>query len=179
MPEVQIRPAVATDLHILMAIDHSCTSEYVWQMDRVQEDGQVGAVFREIRLPRAVVVLYPRPVAKLADEWSRRTGMLVAVVEKEVVGYLRLSDKVIPQTAWITDAVVASRLRRRGIGTALVLAAQAWALERGNHQSILEMSSKNCAAVSLAEKLGYEFCGYNDHYYVTQDIALFFGRTLR
>jgi hypothetical protein len=31
----------------------------------------------------------------------------------------------------------------------------------------------------LARKLGYEFCGYNDLYYETQDIALFFGRSIR
>jgi RimJ/RimL family protein N-acetyltransferase len=40
------------------------------------------------------------------------------------------------------------------------------------------MLSKNNAAIRLAQKLGYEFCGYNDHYYETQDIAIFFGRTL-
>ncbi len=52
MPEVQIRPAVATDIPILMAIDHSCQTDYVWQMDVQHEEGQMGAIFREIRLPR-------------------------------------------------------------------------------------------------------------------------------
>jgi ribosomal protein S18 acetylase RimI-like enzyme len=179
MPEVRIRPAVATDLPVLMAINHSCTSEYVWQMDVQREEGQVGAIFREIRLPRSVVVPYPRSVATLADEWSRRTGMLVAVLGDEQVGYLRLTDKVIPQTAWITDLVVAPGVRRKGIATALILAAQSWAVQRKNRRAIMEMASKNCAAIRLAQKLGYEFCGYNDHYYLTQDIALFFGRALK
>jgi len=40
------------------------------------------------------------------------------------------------------------------------------------------MTSKNYAAIRLSQKLGFEFCGYNDHYYLTQDIALFFGRAL-
>jgi len=75
--------------------------------------------------------------------------------------------------------VVTSRLRRRGIAATLVVAAQSWALERGNRQMIMEMSSKNWAAIRLAQKLGYEYCGYNDHYYLTQDIALFFGRALK
>jgi hypothetical protein len=44
---------------------------------------------------------------------------------------------------------------------------------------LLEMPSKNNPMVSLARKLGYEFCGYNDLYYETQDIALFFGRSIR
>jgi ribosomal protein S18 acetylase RimI-like enzyme len=178
MPEVQIRPAVATDLPILMKIDHSCSSDYVWQMDTIPTEGQAGATFREIRLPRSVTVAYPRPVENLADEWSRRAGILVAGVGSGLGGYLRLSDQVNPKLAWIMDLVVEPRLRRSGVASALVLAAQAWARDRGDRQIIMEMTSKNCAAIRLAQKLGYEFCGYNDHYYLTQDIALFFGRAL-
>ena len=59
MPEVQIRSAVASDLSALMAIDHSCQTEYVWQMDVHHEEGQMGAIFREIRLPRTVTVSVP------------------------------------------------------------------------------------------------------------------------
>ncbi|MBA4379411.1 MAG: hypothetical protein C0393_01770 [Anaerolinea sp.] len=179
MPEVRIRPAVATDLPVLMAINHSCTSEYVWQMDLQREAGQAGAIFREIRLPRAVIVAYPRAVDRLADEWSRRSGMLVAALGDELVGYLRLTDKIVPQTAWITDLVVKPAARRRGIASTLVLAAQSWAVQRKNLRVIMEMTSKNCAAIRLAQKLGYEFCGYNDQYYLTKDIALFFGRALK
>jgi GNAT superfamily N-acetyltransferase len=178
MPQIQIRPAVATDLPTLMELDHSCASDYVWQMDIAHEEGQAGAVFREIRLPHSIHVPYPRMPSRLADEWSRRAGILVASVESGLAGYIRLSDKIIPKTAWITDVVVAPGLRLKGVGSALVLAAQAWAVERGSRQAILEMTSKNAAGIRLAQKLGYEFCGYNDHYYLIQDVALFFGRAL-
>ena len=40
------------------------------------------------------------------------------------------------------------------------------------------MQSKNYPAIHLALNQGYAFCGYNDHYYSTQDIALFFVRGL-
>jgi RimJ/RimL family protein N-acetyltransferase len=43
---------------------------------------------------------------------------------------------------------------------------------------LLEMTSKNVPAIRLAQKLGFEFCGYNDAYYETQDIAIFFGRSI-
>jgi ribosomal protein S18 acetylase RimI-like enzyme len=178
MPEIQIRPAVATDLTILMKIDHSCTSDYVWQMDTALTEGQVGATFREIRLPRSVMVTYPRQVETLADEWSRRAGILVAGTGSGLGGYLRLSDQVVPKVSWIMDLAVEPRLRRSGVASTLVLAAQKWAKERGDRQIVMEMTSKNCAAIRLAQKLGFEFCGYNDHYYQTQDIALFFGRAL-
>ncbi len=179
MPEVHIRSAVATDIPVLAAIDHSCLSEYVWQMDVQHDAGQAGAVFREIRLPRAIAVVYPKPVNALAESWNRRMGMLVAVIGEQLVGYIRMNDQIIPRTVWITDLVVSPRFRRQGVGTSLVLAVQSWALDRKDQRAILEMSSKNNPAIRLADKLGYEFCGYNDQYYETQDIAIFFGRSIR
>ena len=179
MPEVQIRPAVATDIPILMAIDHSCQTDYVWQMDILHENGQAGAVFREIRIPRTVTVPYPRQVSTLFETWNRRSGLLTSMIGDEVIGYIRMNDLVHPHTAWLSDMVVSPRYRRQGVGTALVLAAQSWAVERKNKRVLLEMSSKNHPAISMAKKMGYEFCGYNDRYYETKDIALFFGHSFR
>jgi RimJ/RimL family protein N-acetyltransferase len=81
--------------------------------------------------------------------------------------------------AWITDVVVAPAKRRKGAASALLMAIQVWALERGVRRLILEMQSKNQAYIRLAQKFGYEFCGYNDQYYLTQDVALFFGRAIK
>jgi ribosomal protein S18 acetylase RimI-like enzyme len=178
MAKIHIRPAVATDLPSLIKMDHSCSSDYVWQMDLLQDDDQSGAKFREIRLPRTITISYPRSPSRLADEWSRHAGMLVAVTEKGLAGYLRLTDKMIQNTAWITDVVVAPAMRRNGVGSALVIAAQDWSKDRGNRLIIIEITTKNAAGIHLARKLGFEFCGYNDHYYQSQEIALFFGRAL-
>jgi len=178
MTEVQIRPAVATDMTLLMAIDHACQTDYVWQMDVQHEEGQLGAIFREIRLPHPVSVPYPRAVSALADAWNRRAGMLVAMIGGQVIGYIRMNDLILPHTAWLTDIVVSPRFRRQGVGTALILAAQSWAVDRKNNRALMEMATKNNPAICMARKLGYEFCGYNDHYYETQDIALYFGRSI-
>jgi len=179
MPEVEIRPALANDLSVLMAIDHSCQTEYVWQMNVQHAEGQLGAIFQEIRLPRSVPVVYPRPLSTLSESWNHRSGVLVAVVGGQAVGYIRVNDAVLPHTAWFLDVVISPRFRRQGIASALILAAQSWAVERKNRRALLEMPSKNSPAVHLALKLGYEFCGYNDQYYEKQDIALFFGRFIR
>jgi ribosomal protein S18 acetylase RimI-like enzyme len=179
MPDVQIRRAVATDINILMAIDHTCQTDYVWQMDVLREDGQIGAVFREIRLPRSVSVPYPRPGSALSDSWNRRGGMLVAVISEQVIGYIRMNDLILPHTAWLTDIVVSPRFRRQGVAMALILAAQSWAADRKEYRVMMEMPSKNNPMICLAQKLGYEFCGYNDMYYESQDIAVFFGRSIR
>ena len=72
MAPFEIRPATASDIPRLIALDHSCTSDYVWQLELRREAGQVTASFREVRLPRSIEVKYPRNPSTLADEWMRR-----------------------------------------------------------------------------------------------------------
>ncbi|HEX2978808.1 MAG TPA: GNAT family N-acetyltransferase [Anaerolineaceae bacterium] len=179
MPQIEIRPAVAADIPILVGIDHGYKSSHVWQMDRLTEESQIGVNFREIRLPRPVRVEYPRDPQALSSDWTTRAAVLVAVLNGESVGYLSLSEAIAPTTAWVTDLTVDPVYRRQGIASALVLAAQDFAGQHHNRRMILEMQSKNIPAVHLAMRLGYEFCGYNDHYYSNQDIALFFAQFLR
>lgn len=175
----EIRPAVATDIPRLMALDHTSLSDYVWQLDLRREAGQAAANFREVRLPRAVEVTYPRNPFSLADDWTRRDLTLVASDSKSLVGYLCAKEDKTSAVAWITDLVVDAARRRKGAASALLLAAQAWALERGVRRLILEMQSKNQSGIRLAHKFGFEFCGYNDQYYATQDVALFFAKLIK
>jgi GNAT superfamily N-acetyltransferase len=175
----EVRPANANDIPRLMALDHSCLSDYVWQLELRRESGQVTANFREVRLPRSVEVKYPRDSRALADEWSRRDLVLAAVHNGMPVGYLCAVRGSAPAVAWVTDLAVAPDQRRKGAASALLTATQAWALERGVRRLVLEMQSKNQAYIRLAQKFGYDFCGYNDQYYPTQDVALFFGRAVK
>ena len=175
----EIRPAMATDIPRLMALDHSSVSDYVWQLELRREPAQVTAAFREVRLPRTVDVKYPRNPSTLGDEWMRRDAVLVAVQESVPVGYVCAVEEHASAVAWVTDLVVMPEFRRKGVASALLMAAQDWALERGVRRLILEMMSKNQGCIRLAQKFGYEFCGYNDQYYPTQDVALFFGRALK
>jgi len=179
MSSFDIRPANATDLPSIMGIDHSNSSEYVWQLDVLNEPNQVTASFREVRLPRSVTVAYPRDPSLLADEWTKRDAFLVAIQGDVPVGYVGAVDEHVSAVAWVTDLVVAAGMRRRGVASGLLTAVQAWALERGAHRIVLETQSKNHPCIRMAQKSGYEFCGYNDQYYPTQDVALFFGRALK
>jgi hypothetical protein len=56
----EIRPASVSDIPRLIVLDHSCQSDYVWQLELRREVGQVTAGFREVRLPRSIEVKYPR-----------------------------------------------------------------------------------------------------------------------
>ena len=177
MPEIQIRPAVPADIPLLVALDHDFTSEYVWQMDFEQDERQIGVSFRQIKLPRSVRVEYPRSARSLMEDWSQRAGLLVGLIDDERVGYVSLALEMAPKTAWITDLAVARRLRRKGIGSTLVMAAQEWAGQRRSTRVLMEMQPKNYPAIRLAQKLGFDFCGYQDQYYANRDIALFFGKS--
>jgi len=178
MPEIDIRPAIATDIKALVAIDHNYSTDYVWQMEIQAEEEKIGVNFREIRLPRSVRVEYPRPVRVLPDEWTQRSGLLVARLEEEIVGYISINLNIAPITAWVTDLAVGRRHRRQGIATTLLLAAQEWGEDHECQRIVLEMQPKNHAAIHLVQKLGFDFCGYNDRYYANHDIGLFFAKSI-
>jgi len=177
MPAIQIRPVVAGDLPRLMGMDHSSNSEYVWQLELRREAGQTIATFRDVRLPRPIKLAYPRDPYALADLWKEMANILVAVNEDDPVGYATMLEQP-PAAAWVADLVVTPAWRRRGVAGALLDSAREWAEQRGQRRLFLEMQSKNQPAIRLAQKHGFEFCGYNDHYYMTQDVALFFARAV-
>jgi ribosomal protein S18 acetylase RimI-like enzyme len=179
MPEIQIRPVVATDIPYLKAIDHGYYSDYVWQMDLANEERSIGVSFRETRLPRSVRVEYPRKPELLEKDWKKRPAMLVSVLGGEPVGYISLDDHFSQQTAWVTDIAIKSNFRRKGIASALLVAGQEWAVLHDKWRMVVEMQSKNHPAIRMVTKLGFDFCGYNDHFYSNQDIAIFFAQELR
>jgi len=179
MPDIQLRPTVATDLSRLMGFDHSITSDSVWQLELRRDPGQVSVVFREVRLPRSITVTYPHNPFALADDWVRRSMMYTAYVGQDPAGYISLLERGSDAVVWVTDLVVNEVNRRKGVGSALLTAAQEWSAARSHRRLILEMQSKNLPAIRIAQKFGYEFCGYNDHYYLNQDVALFFAKALK
>ncbi len=179
MPEIEIRPAAPPEFPGLWEIDHAFHSNYVWQMERLVEEGQITVRFREVRLPRAVRIEYPYSRHYLEAEWGMHPNVLLASMQRRAVGYVRLKETVLPQTALIKDLAVRPEVRRKGVASGLILAAQDWAAQRGMRRVAIEIQSKNHPAIELAKKLGYEFTGYQDRFYPSQDIALFFSRYFR
>jgi GNAT superfamily N-acetyltransferase len=173
MPEIEIRPAISSDLAALIKLEHNVETTHVWQMDVNSDLDQIETRFREIRLPRAVRLDYARNPGDLADIWTHKSLFLSAIHQGQPIAYLTI-EICQTQAAWITDVVVSEKFRRQGIGSALLMSARDWAKGRGIKKVILEMQAKNHAAIQLARKLGYEYCGFCDDYFANHDIAVFF-----
>jgi len=181
MPEIEIRPAIADDIPFITKLEHNYETSYVWQMQFNQKEDRnhITTNFRRVRLPRTFRVDYPRSPNNLTSDWTERSGLLVAVHEGEAIGYASLELDIAPSTTWVTDLVVAQKLRRKGIGSALLLAALEWGSNHASRYLVLEMQPKNYPAIQLAQKFGFDFCGYNDRYYTNNDIGIFFAKSLR
>jgi ribosomal protein S18 acetylase RimI-like enzyme len=178
MPVIDIRPALAIDIPALVEFSHNSETTHTWQMDNTFDQGQIELSFRRIRLPRAVKLEYPRNPAVLAETWKKRDLLLVGRIETQRCGYLslKLDEK---KAGRVIDLVVDEPYRRQGVASSMLVAAQDWLSGNGISQIILEMQIKNQAAIALAEKMGYVFCGYMDRYFGNREIAIFYTRFLR
>jgi GNAT superfamily N-acetyltransferase len=176
---MEVRPARSKDLKFCAALDHSYTTNRVWQMDVREEHGVMTSVFREAYLPREVKVDYPRQNEDLLAGWKRRDGFLVIADEgDEIRGYVGLTVQAEHSIAWIGDLVVDRAWRRQGLGTVLLRAAARWGRENGMRRLVVEVPTKDYPAIRLCQSRGLSFCGYCDRYWPNYDIGLFFGETL-
>jgi ribosomal protein S18 acetylase RimI-like enzyme len=174
-----VRKAELADLNACLLIDPSFVTDHVWQMESRDSEGVVSVTFRTVRLPRPMKVSYPRDTDGLIDNWRRGECFLTAHEDAEVVGFLDMTIQPWNMTGWVNNLVVAKPHRRRGIGTVLLRSALRWGQEMHLLKVVTETQTKNYPAIKFYQKNAFSFCGYNDRYYVNQDIALFFVQPLR
>jgi len=183
LAEIHVRRFLPLDLPALQAVEHHYNTEFVWAMDIQETDETIGITFRERKLPRVVRHSYHRDYKGLLSDWKNYWGILVAVLgptpEKAPVGYTAIYKGSEPHVALVKDLAVANPYRKQGIGTALMLSADDWVLNQGCSRVVVELPSKNVPAIHLMQKLGFEFCGFNDQHFANKDIAVYFGKNLR
>ncbi len=170
-----IRHAVSTDIPALIGLDHSYSTDHVWQMSLQPAAPGVEVAFREVRLPRPMRVGYPRSVERLADEWTERSAVWVGEIDERLAGYLAAAPAPAPDALWVTDLAVEPAFRRQGLGRRLLAEAIGWGRARHQARLFMEMQSKNFPAIQLAQKMGFVFSGYSDFFYPNEDISLFFS----
>lgn len=175
-----IRDGMDSDIPDCLALETAYTTDYVWQMTVDAESSQRSITFKADHLPRSMDVDYPISEHRLLSTLPASQCFLVAVGRDDphILGFLTMSPIPARRTALIHDIVVSRPFRRHRIGTRLLNVARRWAEEHHLTSLIAEVQTKNYPGILFCQKAGMIFCGYNDHYFDNQDIAVFFGQTL-
>ena len=166
------------DLTACVKLDGSYETDHVWQVVQQQEGEDVVARFRVVRLPRVTRVAYPSWGETLLKHQERGDAILVAAQAAEVRGYIDVESQPDQDVAWLHHLVIAPPHRRQDIGTSLLQRGLQQARQTGLSRVMTIVQSKNHPAISFLQKHGFTFCGYNERYYLSRDIGLYFGRGL-
>lgn len=176
---MEIRPGALTDLKACLALDATFETEYVWQMDEHVHTGDIRIGFHLTRLPRPMKVNGVISPDDVSRNFLTGGALFVADAGGTVNGFVDVTESAWNQVATINNLAVAPAYRRRGIGTRLLRAAVEWARQKNLRAVLLDTPTKAHPAISLYQKLGFVFCGFNDQWYPNRDIALFFALNLR
>jgi ribosomal protein S18 acetylase RimI-like enzyme len=147
----RIRPAESSDIPALVGV-HRESAEFHKELDA-----------RRYRIPNAQAIAEAFAQALAASD----TVIVVAEVDGQIVGYgqVRLlpppsaSSILQPRLGAEIGLAVMTPWRRRGLRTALMQAAHAWAVQHGAECMQLNCHAANEAAIRLYEKLGYHTVG--------------------
>lgn len=104
----------------------------------------------------------PRRLARLSGRGD--AAAFVAETDGVVVGVSTVhtfaSIHAEREVAWLTTLVVAREVRQRGIGRALVTAAERWAREKGCQRLSVTTGLHRADAHAFYDRLGYEPSGH-------------------
>lgn len=100
----------------------------------------------------------------------RREEVFIAEIDGEGAGYIHVD---VFKTLYMEDMVnylgvaVSSKFRRMGVGSAIIAAAEEWALGKGIYKVRLDSGEKRTGAHKFYEKLGYENDKMQKHFIKT------------
>jgi ribosomal protein S18 acetylase RimI-like enzyme len=144
-----IRPARATDVDALSAIEHA-----VFMTDRIST----------------------RSFRRLIG--SSSATVLVAAADDAILGYAVLLFRDGSRMARLYSIAAAPGQDRAGVGQALLAAAEAAALRRSAECLCLEVRENNARAIGLYERNSYRRTGRKDDYYDDGSAALRYRKRL-
>ena len=150
MEGVVIRPATPDDVEAMLDVYESVAAEGRWIGGELPIDRE--------RMRRGWL--------ERLDAGAESALTLVAEVDRRAIGQLDL---------WVTHGraelgmAILDGYRGRGIGSALMERAVAWARERGLAKVSLEVWPHNTAAIGLYEKFGFRREGYHPRHWVRKN----------
>jgi GNAT superfamily N-acetyltransferase len=176
-----IRDGLSSDIPACLSLDHSYETDYVWQMRLTDEADQRQVIFQRERLPRTLSTQWPASAHRL--ELALPPDQCFLVVENreqpELLGYLTLRCDPVFRIGLLHDLVISRPYRRRRIGARLLHVARQWAIQHQLVRLTAELPTQNYPGILFALASGLTFCGFNDHYFLNRDIAVFFTEALR
>jgi ribosomal-protein-alanine N-acetyltransferase len=142
---VNIRPAIASDIPAILAVERVSDTAAHWG------EGEYRNVFAAGSVPRIVLV----------------------GEDPEVVAFIVV--RTIGPEWEIENVAVTPEARRHGIGVALVRAVETQAQHRGAQALFLEVRASNQAARALYERAGFKVFGQRKDYYAhpTEDAIVY------
>ncbi len=125
--------------------------------------------------PHQAVLMGDVPEPSLDEEGQ---PVMYRPAPPDILGYIGVSVDRTRHLAWITTHAVQLDFRRQGVGSELLSEARNWADRHRMRSLLVELEIKNYPAINYFQKNDFFFCGYNNAFYATREIALFFGKRL-
>jgi GNAT superfamily N-acetyltransferase len=178
---LSFRDGLASDIPACMDLDHAYETDFVWQMRFLDNPEQREIIFQRERLPRLLESSWPKAEHRLKLALGKDQCFLVVEDRQaqEIMAYLTMRNDPVYHVANLQDLVVSRPYRRRRIGSRLLQVARSWARQRELRRLTVELQTQNFPGILFCQRAGLTFCGFNDHYFPNQDIAVFFSESLR
>lgn len=177
MSEIVIRPLTPADIERLPEMELNFQAEAYLAVEKVVEGLNVTWRLVERPLdPPFISVDYnidEQDQAEIAQRLKENDGLyLVAEHQGRLVALLDLEREAWRDTGMIWNIVVDRAYRRQGLGARLIQRAIAWGRRRGLRALALETQTNNLPACRFYQKMGFQLCGLDDHFYSNRDIEL-------
>jgi [ribosomal protein S18]-alanine N-acetyltransferase len=104
--------------------------------------------------------------------------VIAAAIDDELAGYVLVSLRKGARAVRIYSLAVGARFGRRGVGRALLQAAEAYARRHRRTALTLEVRYDNVAAIALYESAGFRQFGEHARYYADGATALRYEKSL-
>ena len=109
---------------------------------------------------------------------DRRRPVIAATIAGEIAGYVLVVLSKGGRSARIYTIAVDPRFGRRGVGSALLAAAEKFAIRHEREALTLEVRYDNAPAIALYEKCGFRPFGEHEDYYTDGATALRYKKRL-
>ena len=152
------------------------TTEEYYDVEITEEDGCFQTVMKKKKLEAPVTHKYDDydfPDALYQDHWEGAQAFGIANEEngeKELLACIEMWPEEWSNRLVVTELWVSEKLRRQGVGTALMNIVKEKAREQGRRAIILETQSCNTVAIAFYRSQGFRLIGFDSCCYTNRDI---------